>query len=628
MPPASPSPAPAPRRPKILPSLARLLPFVRPVLPRFVAGIATALVAAVVALLIPVALRWLVDGPLTSGDQALIWIGGAAILLLGLTEAVFVYLRRLFVTLPSTAVEATMRRTLYAKLQRLPIAFHDKWQSGQLLSRAVGDLGMLRRFFAFGAVIFVTNLLTLLIGLGILVAWSPLLGALFIITSIPIMLISYRFEQSYHQVARRAQDQQGDLATAVEQSVHGIRVLKAFGRGQTALAGFERQAEALRSTELTKARSEASLWMWLTIIPFVSYAVCLVVGIWQVAEGHLTVGELVGFLSTAVVLNWPIESLGFLFAFAIDAANASVRLFEVLDAEETIGDPERPTTLTHPKGRLVFDDVHFRYQDAPAGERDLVDGATLAIEPGETMALVGITGSGKTTLTALPGRLYDVTGGRVTLDGVDVRDLTLEELRTHVAMAFEDATLFSASVRDNVLMGARERSDAVLEQALEVAQAGFVHDLPDGLDTTIGEEGLSLSGGQRQRLALARAVAADPAVLVLDDPLSALDVETEALVEDALRHVLASTTALIVAHRPSTVQLADRVALMRDGRIDDVGTHSELLARNDHYVHVIASLEQSARDRQDLERVATGAFGAVDASGPDAHARDEREGER
>lgn len=621
MPPASSAPQ-AHQRPKIIPALSRVMPFLRPVIGRFIAGIATALVAAVVALLIPVALRWLVDGPLTSGDQALIWIGGVAILLLGLTEAVFVFLRRLFVTLPSTAVEATMRQTLYAKLQRLPIAFHDRWQSGQLLSRAVGDLGMMRRFFAFGAVIFITNLLTLVIGLGILLAWSPLLGALFIVTSIPIVVIAFRFEQSYHQVARRAQDQQGDLATAVEQSVHGIRVLKAFGRGRTALEGFERQAEALRSTELTKARSEAMLWMWLTIIPFVSYAVCLVVGIWLVAEGQLTVGGLVGFLSTAVVLNWPIESLGFLFAFAIDAANASVRLFEVLDAEEDIVDPEEPRTIAAPRGRLVFDDVHFRYQDAASGERDLVDGATLAIEPGETMALVGVTGSGKTTLTALPGRLYDVTDGRVTLDGVDVRDLSLEELRTHVAMAFEDATLFSASVRDNVLMGARERTDEVVAEALQVAQASFVHDLPEGLDTTIGEEGLSLSGGQRQRLALARAVAAKPAVLVLDDPLSALDVETEALVEDALRHVLASTTALIVAHRPSTVQLADRVALMRDGRIDDVGTHSELLARNDHYVHVIASLEEAQRDRQDLEQVATGAFQQVDAS-VDAARREE-----
>jgi ATP-binding cassette subfamily B protein len=216
------------------------------------------------------------------------------------------------------------------------------------------------------------------------------------------------------------------------------------------------------------------------------------------------------------------------------------------------------------------------------------------IEPGETMALVGLTGSGKTTMTALPTRLYDVTGGSVTLDGVDVRDLALEELRTHIAMAFEDATLFSATVRENVLLGRPDATEDELAEALEIAQAQFVFDLPNGLDTRVGEEGLSLSGGQRQRLALARAVAARPSVLVLDDPLSALDVTTEQLVEAALRRVLASTTALIVAHRPSTVSLADRVALMQDGRITAVGTHSELISTNEHYRFVISSLDDEA----------------------------------
>jgi ATP-binding cassette subfamily B protein len=253
----------------------------------------------------------------------------------------------------------------------------------------------------------------------------------------------------------------------------------------------------------------------------------------------------------------------------------------------------------------VLEDVHFRYPDAPADGPDLLDGVDLAIEPGETMALVGLTGAGKTTVVEVAGRLYDVTGGRVLLDGVDIRDLTREELRRHIAMAFEDATLFSASVRDNVLLGRPDAGDDVLEEALAVAQAGFVHDLPDGVDTKIGEEGLSLSGGQRQRLALARAVAADPAVLVLDDPLSALDVDTEALVEAALRRVLARTTALIVAHRPSTVQLADRVALLDEGRIVAVGTHSELLATSERYRYVLSSLElehpsDDPRDREEV----------------------------
>ncbi|GAA2173853.1 ABC transporter ATP-binding protein [Agrococcus versicolor] len=589
---------PAAARPRIIPSLARLMPYVRPYLPRLLAGAGTALVGSLLALSIPLVLRALVDGPLTGRDPAAVWPAAIAVLALGLAEAICIFLRRMFVLQPSTFVEASMRRDLYARLQQLPVAFHDRWQSGQLLSRAVQDLGQLRRFLAFGSVLFVVNLLTLVVGVAVLLWWSPVLGGLFLLLSLPIVVIAFRFEQTYHKVSRRAQDQAGDLATTVEQSVHGIRVLKAFGRGPHALEGFTSQASALRSTEIAKARQDASLWMWLTIIPFVSYAVCLFVGVWLVTIDQLTVGQLLAFFATAVVLNWPLESMGFLYAFAIDAANASVRFHEVIDTENTIDDPESPASIDEPRGRLTFEGVHFRYQDAPDGERDLVDGADLVLEPGETMALVGSTGSGKTTLTALPARLYDVTGGRVLLDGVDVRDLTREELRTHVAMAFEDATLFSRTVRDNVLLGVPDADEDVLDEALRIAQAGFVHDLPDGLDTVIGEEGMSLSGGQRQRLALARAVAARPAVLVLDDPLSALDVDTEAQVEAALRQVLAETTALIVAHRPSTVQLADRVALMREGRIDDVGTHSELLARNEHYRFVLSSLEEAERDRE------------------------------
>jgi ATP-binding cassette subfamily B protein len=286
-----------------------------------------------------------------------------------------------------------------------------------------------------------------------------------------------------------------------------------------------------------------------------------------------------------------------------DTRTAIDRFFEVMDAPNSIQDPEHPKTIRRPEGRLSFNDVHFRYEDSAEQYPDLIDGIDLMLEPGETMALVGLTGSGKSTVTALTTRLYDVTGGSITLDGVDIRDLTRNDLRKHIAMAFEDATLFSASVRDNVLLGRPEASEADLAEALEIAQSAFVYELPDGLDTRVGEEGLSLSGGQRQRLALARAVAAKPEVLVLDDPLSALDVDTEALVEAALRRVLASTTALIVAHRPSTVMLADRVALLQGGRITAVGRHSELLASNDHYRFVISSLEdEEAREAVERER--------------------------
>jgi ATP-binding cassette subfamily B protein len=578
-------------------TIARLYPFVRPALPRIVLGMIAALLAAVVSLAIPLVLQNLVDGPLSTGDGAQIWPAAVIVLVLGALEAGLILARRWFVLTPGTHVEATMRNTLYAKLQDLPVAFHDRWQSGQLLSRAMSDLGLIRRWLAFGIVLLVVNMLTVLIGFVVLFFWSWMLGLVFLVCSIPLWIYGFVFENKYSVVARRSQDQQGDLATAVEESVHGIRVLKAFGRGRHSLEKFARQAEELRGTEIEKARAIAGIWLWLLLVPDVAFALCLLGGVWLASTDQMTVGRLFAFFATATVLRWPIESIGFLLSMTFDTRTAVDRLFEVLDEENPITDPASPKHIARPEGRLTFDAAHFRYQDSPADVPDILNGIDLELEPGETMALVGLTGSGKTTLTALATRLYDVTGGAVRLDGVDIRDLTREELRSHIAMAFEDATLFSASVRENVLLGRPELADggpdadAALEEALEIAQADFVSALPEGAETRVGEEGLSLSGGQRQRLALARAVAAKPAVLVLDDPLSALDVDTEARVEAGLRRVLATTTALVVAHRPSTVMLADRVALLEAGRITAVGTHSHLLATNDHYRFVISSLD-------------------------------------
>ncbi|MEN9620095.1 MAG: hypothetical protein RL499_288, partial [Actinomycetota bacterium] len=548
-------------------------------------------------------------------DPSQIWPAAIAVLVLGVLEAVFIMLRRFFVLTPGTHIEARMRNALYAHLQDLPVAFHDRWQSGQLLSRAVSDLNLIRRWLSFGFVLLIVNGITIIIGFVVLINWSLWLGVLFLVASIPLWIYGYLFENKYSVIARRAQDQPGDLATAVEESVHGIRVLKAFGRGKHSLLKFADQAELLRATEIEKAKAIAGIWFWLILIPDVAFALCLLGGVALAAAGELTVGELFAFFATATVLRFPIESIGFLLSMTYDTRTATDRYFEVMDEINAITDPESPATVAEPRGRLTFENVVFRYQDAPADQPGILNGVTLELEPGETMALVGITGSGKTTLTALTTRLYDVTSGRILIDGVDIRDLTREELRRHIAMAFEDATLFSASVRDNVLLGRPELTEAdtpeavaeaerVLAEALDIAQAEFVHSLPDGIETTVGEEGLSLSGGQRQRLALARAVAANPAVLVLDDPLSALDVDTEALVEAALRRVLATTTGLIVAHRPSTVQMADRVALLHEGRITDVGTHSELLKRNEHYRYVISSLEDeelAATERADRE---------------------------
>jgi ATP-binding cassette subfamily B protein len=436
---------------------------------------------------------------------------------------------------------------------------------------------------------------TIVVGFAVLYSYNWILATIFFVVMSPLWVLGFKFEKEYHATARMSQDQAGDLATSVEESVHGIRVIKSFGRGSFMTEKFANDALKLRGTELKKAKMVSKLWFYFSTIPDIALGLCLLVGVWQIVQGDLTIGALSSFILITRVLHWPIDSIGFLLSMTIDARTAVERFFEVIDTKVDIADPAEPKSISNPKGGLVFENVSFRYADAPADQKDLIDGVNLEILPGESIALIGITGSGKTSLTALATRLYEVTGGSVKLDGVDIRDLSREELRSHIAMAFEDSTLFSDTIRNNVLLGRPDSTEEDLAQALEIAQASFAYDLPDGLDTKIGEEGLSLSGGQRQRIALARAVAAKPSVLVLDDPLSALDVDTEAMVEDALRTVLKATTALIVAHRPSTVQLADKVALLQDGKITAFGKHSDLLASNEHYRYVISSLDAAGK---------------------------------
>ena len=578
---------------KTVATLLRIFPYAKKALPRISLGIVAALAAHGFALAIPQVLRQLINDLESVRTLDALYFSVILVLIMGILEAVMVLLRRWLVLTPGTYVESGLRSTLYAKLQDLPVSFHDRWPSGQLLSRATQDLSLIRRWLSFGVVLLVANAITIIAGLVILFTFHWLLGLIFFVISIPIWIQGYRFEAKYGTIARLSQDQAGDLATSVEESVHGIRVLKAFGRGDHAASKFAKEAKDLRSTELQKAGLIANIWVYLLLIPESAIALSMLVGVFLVADGSLTVGGLVAFFATATVLRWPTESIGFLLSMTLDAKTAVQRFFEVIDEPVGIEDPANPKTIKDPKGRLEFKDVHFRYPDSPAKQSDIVNGVNLVLEPGESVALIGITGCGKTTLTALASRLYDVTSGVIEIDGVDIKDLTRFELRSHVAMAFEDATLFSASVRENILLGREQSTEEELKEAIAVAQAQFVYDLPEGLETKIGEEGLSLSGGQRQRLALARAVAAKPAILVLDDPLSALDVATEALVEEALRNVLKNTTALIVAHRPSTVQLADKVALMQDGKVVAVGKHSDLLASNEHYRYVISSLDAS-----------------------------------
>jgi len=574
-------------------SVGRLYPHVRPIIPRLVMGLICALLASIVALTIPQVLRVLVNNSLQPGGSTdAVWIAAVVILGLGIAEAGLVALRRQFVINPATTVETRMRVTLYGHLQELTVAFHDRWGSGQLLSRAMTDLSFLRRWMAFGAIMLVVTTLTVIIGVGVMFSMSWQLALIFLAAAVPIMINSFRFRRRFSLVARLSQDQAGDLATTVEESVHGIRVLKAFGRSREALENFNGQAEELRQTEIAKAKQQAGFTLVVTLLPELALGVGLVVGIMLAASGQLSIGSLVAFFATAAVVATPVEFSGMLLAMALTAKTALDRHFEVMDTENTITSPDKAVVPEAVKGALRFEHAGFGFDDGGT----LLHDVTLDIRPGETMALVGITGSGKSALLQLVPRLYDVTEGAVTIDGVDVRDYDIDELRRIVAVAFEDTTLFSSSVRDNVLLGAPDPSNAALDEALDVAQAQFAYSLPDGVDTLIGEEGLSLSGGQRQRIALARAIAAKPKVLVLDDPLSALDVNTEERVEARLREVLRDTTTLIVAHRPSTVALADRVVLLENGTITAVGTHTELLAANDHYRYVIASLDAGPKD--------------------------------
>lgn len=572
-------------------TLSRLWPYVRPVRARWFAAAVVAVVASCLSLVIPLVLKWMVDGPVADGDPGGVWLGALYLLLLGLTEAALFGFRRWLVARPLAGVEAGMRADLYRHLQRLPIAFHDRWASGQLLSRGTTDLMLVRMFLAFPLTFLLVNSVTILAGYVLLLGQDWTLGLVLLTPVVPLVILCSVFENRYAVVARRSQDQVGDLTTVVEESVLGIRIVKGFGRHRSQARAFRSLAERLRGTELGKARLLAGIWALITLVPELAIGAALVLGVVRVADGDLSAGTLVAFLSTVLALRWPVESIGFLLAMSQEAATATERYFEVMDEP---GESSGAVPSARPRGPggepspardgMRFENVSFRYPDSPADAPAVLDRIDLHVRPGETLALVGGTGSGKTTLTALVPRLHEVTGGRVLLDGEDITLMARERLRELVSVAFEEPTLFSASVGENVLMGAGPgHGEPELRRALGVAQAErFVDALPQGPATQVGEQGLSLSGGQRQRLALARAVVGRPRFLVLDDPLSALDVHTEALVEAALREVLRDTTALVVAHRPSTVMLADRVALLS-------GAGSRRWARTTNYCGAVPS---------------------------------------
>jgi ATP-binding cassette subfamily B protein len=598
-------------------SLWRLRSYLRPYLWRLIVMLAAACASVATALVIPLLTKALIDSALSTGDRSLLVPIGLAATGLGIAQAVLNFIRRWVQASAVTGMEQAIRQDLYAHLQRLDVGFHDEWQSGQLLSRATTDLSAIRRFAGFGTVFLITNVVTFVAVVALLIHLNWWLGVITGGVFLPVGVVCHRFERRYRVLSRQAQDQQGDLATYVEEAATGIAVLKALGRRAQAQARHGAQASLVYQTQIDKARLRGSFWATLDLIPNAVIGLIVLLGAIATSQHALTLGGLVAFITLTLELVWPIEAMGYILASGQEAATAAQRVYEILDTPPAVvSKPAKVTKasasradgpVTEEPGRrppggsggssprastVRFDRVEFSY---PGAERPVLREVTLDLEPGQTLALTGATGSGKTTLLQLVPRLADPTAGSITLNGTDIRDLPLPVLRTLIGCGFEDPTLFSVSVRENVTFGAPDATDEQIEQALAVAHAGFVARLPWGLDTRIGEQGMALSGGQRQRLALARAILAKPPVLVLDDPLSALDVRTEERVTAALRDALAGTTALIVAHRPSTVLLADRVALLADGRIVATGTHAELLATEPCYVELMGDVAAASQ---------------------------------
>lgn len=588
--------------------LLRFWPDLRSRIGVYVLVLVLTLLANGIQLVVPVITGHIVDGPIAHRDLSALWLPVLGVLLIGIAEAVGMWARRMVVAPVVSHWEVTWRARLFDRLQYTSVAIHDSWESGQLLSRAVNDLSQLRRFFAFGLPFLLSTPIVLAVGTVMLMIMQPVFGLIMIIMAVPAIIAVAVFEKHYRETSRRSQDTMGELTTDVEESIQGIRILKSFGRSPWAVERFAEISTRLKSLEIRKAKLDSWLWSVLLLLPTLAQAAIVAVGTWGVIEGWTTLGTVVAAVTISMVLRMPIEMLGFLLADALMALTAAGRYWEVIDIRhditDTDGGVDDAPEVGHYRGKLRFADVDFHFADT---ERLTLRGLDLTIEPGQTLALVGTTGSGKTTLASLVPRLQDVSAGTVSIDDVDIRDMPVNELRHLVSVSFEDPILFSTSVAENVEMGAPGASEEEIWEALEIAAAkDFVSRLPEGLDTQVGEQGLSLSGGQRQRLALARAVVGRPRILVLDDPLSAVDVDTEDRVQRALREILPDSTTLIIAHRPSTAALADVVAVLDEGRIAALGTHEQLLESSQLYRELMgASAHTEAHTRPGAAASAT-----------------------
>jgi ABC-type multidrug transport system fused ATPase/permease subunit len=574
----------------------RLLGFLRP----YRLGLAVSVLLAVGSQTAQIALVWVtgqdvIDKALLEHDSERLRLYVGAIVALGVVRAVLMLGRRLLSGKQALDVEMDLRRGLYAHLVRLSFGFYDRHQTGQLMSRATVDLQGVRFFLGYGLIFFFQNVLTVVSVTVVLffVEWRLALIAL-AITPL-LVVLAYRYSHVTHPTLREVQQKLADVATVAEENIVGVHVVKAFAQEPAEEAKFARRNEALFEETLRANRQRATYVPLISFVPLLAQAAVLLVGARMVVSGSLTPGAFVSFNLYLALLVMPLRALGMWIGQAQRATASGERIFQVLDEPEEVTDRPNPTRPVSDTGRVLFDHVSFEYLPG----RAVLEDVDLELEPGRTMALIGHTGSGKTTLASLIPRFYDVSGGRVLVAGVDVRDWPLADLRGAIGVIPQDPFLFSTTVRENIAFGRAGMTDAEVELAARLAQAHeFVERLPQGYDTVIGERGITLSGGQRQRIAIARALAVDPRILILDDATASVDATTEAQIRQGLREVMRGRTTLIIAHRLSTIALADEIVVLDTGRIAARGTHEELIETSAVYreIHDHGLLERRFAD--------------------------------
>ena len=559
-----------------------------------------------------IALIWVtgkdvIDGALLNHDTQKLWLYVGAIALLGLISAVLMSGRRLISGRQALDVEMDLRQGLYSHFVRLSFGFYDRNQTGQLMSRATVDLQGVRFFLGYGLIFFFQNTLTV-VSVTIVLFFVQWQLALVVLAVTPFLIVlAYRYSHVAHPTLRDVQQKLADVATVSEENIVGVHVVKAFAQESAEEAKFARRNEALFAQTIRANRQRATYVPLLSFLPLLAQAAVLLIGARMVAHNSLEIGAFVSFNLYLALLVMPLRSLGMWVGQAQRATASGERIFQILDEPEDVADRTQAVELPPGDGAIRFEDVSFSYLPG----RPVLEHLDLDLEAGTTVALIGHTGSGKTTVSSLVPRFYDVDSGRVLVDGVDVRDVKLSSLRREIGVIPQDPFLFSTTVRDNIAFGLPDLTDAEIERVARLAQAHeFVERLPQGYDTVIGERGITLSGGQRQRIAIARALAVDPRILILDDATASVDATTESRIRAGLREVMSGRTTLIIAHRLSTIALADEIVVLDRGRVCARGTDDELLETSSIYreIHDHGLLERQFADaveaRADVEEVA------------------------